>query len=421
MGGRRIAVVGGGIAGLVAAVQIAREGRSCLLLEGAPGLGGRARTRLLDGFHFNQGPHALYVAGAFPNMLREWGVDVRGGSPDLSAAIGISDGASHPLPISRKAMTWLDAESRGALAAQFARIASGDYDGRGEPVSSVTRALPPGARRAIEALARVSSYAHAPDLLDAKAAFDQLRLSFAGVVYPDGGWQPIVDGLAKVAATSGADLRTSHRVTSVSKVEDGWRIEVPPYAPEQADAVILALPPSEAGAIAHDVKTLKSAVTKAKPARIVGLDLALGAGPRPLVHFALGMAGPIYFSIHSSVARLAPAGGVLAHIARYLSPDEIPPADFETELERLADSLLPRNWRSFEIRRQRHIGMVVANDLPTWQTHGRRTRGHFEDVPGLYLAGDWIGDEGMLVDAAAASGRAAARQALSFLAALPPC
>ena len=40
-----VAVVGGGLAGLAAAATAARAGRSVVLFEGAPTLGGRARTR----------------------------------------------------------------------------------------------------------------------------------------------------------------------------------------------------------------------------------------------------------------------------------------------------------------------------------------------------------------------------------------
>lgn len=417
----RTGVVGGGISGLVAATNIARSGRSCVLLEAAAELGGRARTRVQDGFHFNQGPHGLYVAGALNKLLREWDIAATASSPDLGAGVAVWDGSMHPLPVgaSLKTLTPLDASSRDALIGQFKRIAAGDYDGRGEALSSVTRQLPFAAGRMIEALVRVSTYAHAPDLLDAKAALDQVRLSFKGVLYHDGGWQTLVDGLVATASAAGATLRTGYRVATISRMESGWVIEAPPNAPEQVDAVILAVPPNEAGRLARDVSDIRVAASRVSAARISGLDLGLEPGVRPSAPFALGMTAPTYFSVHSDAAKLTPEGGTLVHLARYLAPDERPDANFRAELEALADTLLP-HWRSFEARRQQHIGMVVGYDIPSWSMRGRRTPGHFANVPGLFLAGDWIGDEGMLADAAAASGRAAARQALSFLSGLPP-
>ena len=58
-----VIVVGGGLAGLVAATLLARRGMSVRLFEGAESLGGRAQTEQQDGFSFNLGPHALYVKG----------------------------------------------------------------------------------------------------------------------------------------------------------------------------------------------------------------------------------------------------------------------------------------------------------------------------------------------------------------------
>lgn len=44
-------------------------------------MGGRARTENIDGFYFNQGPHALYLAGAGAKILRELGVKYIGNPP----------------------------------------------------------------------------------------------------------------------------------------------------------------------------------------------------------------------------------------------------------------------------------------------------------------------------------------------------
>ncbi|HET6407159.1 MAG TPA: FAD-dependent oxidoreductase, partial [Chthoniobacteraceae bacterium] len=51
-----VAVIGGGLAGLTAAVIAARAGRTVVLLEMGPHFGGRATTQDVDGYEFNQGP-----------------------------------------------------------------------------------------------------------------------------------------------------------------------------------------------------------------------------------------------------------------------------------------------------------------------------------------------------------------------------
>src|SRR5690606_34764231 len=74
-------VVGGGLAGLSAAAYLVRAGRQVTVLEKGRRPGGRARTRERYGFFFNQGPHALYANGAGAQVLRELGVEFRGGTP----------------------------------------------------------------------------------------------------------------------------------------------------------------------------------------------------------------------------------------------------------------------------------------------------------------------------------------------------
>ena len=56
---KSVVVVGGGCAGLVAAIWAARGGARGELIEAVSELGGRARTREDQGFRFNMGPHAL--------------------------------------------------------------------------------------------------------------------------------------------------------------------------------------------------------------------------------------------------------------------------------------------------------------------------------------------------------------------------
>src|SRR5918912_3859738 len=91
-------VVGGGVAGLAAATFVARQGRRVKLFEQSHALGGRARTRIQDGFHFNIGPHALYRGGRGIEILGELGVAVSGRMPAVSGAFAIKDHVKHTFP-----------------------------------------------------------------------------------------------------------------------------------------------------------------------------------------------------------------------------------------------------------------------------------------------------------------------------------
>ena len=66
--------------------------------------------------------------------------------------------------------------------------------------------------------------------------------------------------------------------------------------------------------------------------------------------------------------------------------------------------------------RQRFLPeLVVAHALPEAAFGGTRGRPgpDVPDVPGLYVAGDWVGAEGLLADASLASARAAASAILA--------
>ncbi|MDS0281567.1 NAD(P)/FAD-dependent oxidoreductase [Haloarcula onubensis] len=70
-------VVGGGLAGLVAARHLAESGRDVTLLEASDGVGGRVRTAHEDGYTFDRGFQVLF--SAYPAVERE--LDVEALSP----------------------------------------------------------------------------------------------------------------------------------------------------------------------------------------------------------------------------------------------------------------------------------------------------------------------------------------------------
>src|SRR5947209_1241551 len=70
---KEITVVGGGLAGLVAAISCAEVGASVRLVEAHRMLGGRARTST-GPFRANLGPHVLYDDGPLWTWLTERGL-----------------------------------------------------------------------------------------------------------------------------------------------------------------------------------------------------------------------------------------------------------------------------------------------------------------------------------------------------------
>ncbi len=414
MAKNEIAVVGGGLGGLIAAFDVARRGVDAVLFEATGSCGGRAKTRVVDGFCLNQGPHALYLAGALQKALSEFGVVVTGQGPDLTNGLGLWGREREPFPLARagEPLSPLNAEEATALQAFYGRVLSEKRLGLGVPLSEVLAPLPLQARRVVEGLIRLSTYTNSPTEIDGKAALDQLRLSFAGTIYVDGGWQSIVDGLVEAADRAGVRTRTRSRVENIEPRAGGCRVRHSLGEDDYA-AVVVTVPPKAATRIVSSSSMLEAAVSDLRPVRLMALDLAIGGRVTCNANFILGFDRPVYLSVHSAVAALAPPGGTVMHVAHYLSQEEAPSPDFFESIEQLADATCD-GWREATVQEQRLSGATVAHDFPRWRSAGERAPAQYADAPGVFFVGDWIGSSGMLADATAASARVAAASAASF-------
>ncbi|HXX48590.1 MAG TPA: FAD-dependent oxidoreductase [Myxococcota bacterium] len=417
--GTKVAIVGGGIGGLAAAAFAARTGARVTLFERLSEPGGRARTRNEQGFAFNMGPHALYVGGAAIKALRELDLDPPGRPPATSGGLAYSGGRLHALPggaVSLLATGLLGPLEKLELGRLLSRLPKVDTRAlSGTPLADFIAAEvhSPRVRDTLLSVIRVTSYSHAPERIDAGSALDQLLLGLGvGVRYLDGGWERMVESLAARAREAGAELRAGVRVERVAHDGAVQALELAGGERVPADAVILALGPAEASDLvdggAHPA--LAAALAGCVPVRAACMDLGLSSLPRPKQLFALGIERPLYFSVHSAAARLAPEGAALVQLARYLGPDEQPSREeVESELEALLDCVQP-GWRERVLTRRVMRDLVVTHDLPQAARGGLRGRTPVavSGIRNLFLAGDWVGPTGMLADAAFASARAAA-------------
>jgi phytoene dehydrogenase-like protein len=413
---RKVNIVGGGIAGLLAAVELARSGAQVTVFESAAELGGRARTKQAGGFSLNQGPHALYITGAFKRELDRLGIPYAGQRTNPPEPQGIYRGQLHRLPTSLSSLVFSSLFSVSERLA-YAGVQKAVIDGATGKESFALwldgQDLSPLVRASMEAISRVSSYANAPALVHAAAMLDQIRRGLKGVLYIDGGWAAIVAALARAATEAGAVLRTGAAVEHVAVEGRQSRVVLADGSAHIADATLLALGPKEAARLAPAIASLADYAEDAIPIRANALDLALERLPEGAKSFALGIDQPIYFSVHTFAAKLAPEGGAVVHVAKYLPVDEMPGRDAISELEAVADLAMP-GWRELERKRQELRGMVVSNAIV--RVDKPRPDVALADAPGVFIAGDWVGGEGMISDAAAASAVAASESIRQWLA-----
>jgi phytoene dehydrogenase-like protein len=410
-----VVIVGAGLAGLAAAAYLARWGRRLIALERASSPGGRARSTNASGFLLNLGPHALYAGGAAARILRELRVPFSGGIPNPSGYVAVLGDAVHSLPTNFISLVATDL-LRPSAKVEYARalVALARMDATSLASVSLSEwlddlGLRSEVRAAVEAFVRITTYVHAPQRLSAGAAIRQLRRALDRVYYLDGGWETLVTGLATVAEAAGARIRCGARVSRVVH-EDGeiQGVELEDGSLIRARDVIIAAGPGAVRALIGDDSFERSLT----PVRVACLDLGLAALPNRRRIVALGIDRPLYLAVHSQAAKLAPAGGAVVHVARYLTPDEELRSDaVEAELEAYADLVQP-GWREQVVERRFLPSMVVTHALIEAANHGRRPDPAVPGFERLHVVGDWVGPEGMLADAALASARAVAMDIL---------
>jgi hypothetical protein len=169
-------------------------------------------------------------------------------------------------------------------------------------------------------------------------------------------------------------------------------------------ALVLATGPAAARSIVAS-EAIAAWANRALPVRAACLDVALTTLPRPRTTFALGVDRPLYLSVHSRSARVAPDGTALVSTMKYLSPTEPPDAAGDAaELEAWLDRLQP-GWRDVLVERRWLPAMVASSALVTASGGGTAGRPgpRVPDAPGVFVVGDWVGGEGMLLDASLAS------------------
>jgi phytoene dehydrogenase-like protein len=414
-----VIIIGGGLAGLTTAALLARSGKVVTLFEhSSREIGGRARTAEIDSFYFNQGPHALYLTDATDTILKELGITYTGGIP---AGKGYLISGGKKREIAGDYSSWLTGKSDDGhqffispTKIDFSQLESvTEQEWLDKNIHDINDA------EIIKTIIRLNTYANDSDIQSIGPVLHQIYVASqaGGVMYLDGGWQTLVDGLLTVAKNASAKIVMGKKAIKVKRTDSsGWQVLLDNKTEVSAKTVVIAAGPNDAYSLFDDNErpdTLSKAAKEAKPIRLVCLDVALSSLPDKDTLFALGVDRPLYFSVHSAYAKLAPKDGALIHVAKYLGTSIQPkPREDQPELEEFLDLLQP-GWKQVLVKKRPLPNMVVSNALVTAADGGLGGRPDTKIAENLYIVGDWVGKEGLVSNASVASAKRASQQILN--------
>jgi phytoene dehydrogenase-like protein len=410
-----VVVVGAGLAGLAAGATAAGAGASTLILDGHPA-GGRASTDERGPYKFNRGPHALYRGGEAQAVLARLGVSTPGAVPPGEGARGRVGDQVGVLPANLATLLRTNLLSVRGKVALF-RFLAGVKKWRPADLAGLTVGqwldrfgLPADARKVVLFLVRTTTYANDEHTLSADVAAGQIQMALTNnVLYLDGGWASMVESVATVARRNGAEIRTDAAVKTISRPSADGDVTVTLAGGREikAGAVVLAAgtPGAAATLLAGDRPAAWAELGPEVEASV--LDLGLRKGLEAPILF--GIDPPMYLVDHARSAKgLAPAGGGLVHVLHYLPlGDKTPASVLKAGLEEHARmaGIEPSN-----IEEERFLlRMTVVGAVPTPASGGLAGRPAIDStgMPGVFVAGDWVGPRGWLADASLSSGEAA--------------
>jgi oxygen-dependent protoporphyrinogen oxidase len=322
---RRVAIIGGGIAGLAAAYFLRDRGVAVAVLEGSPTIGGKLAVSEVAGIPVDAGAEALLARRPEGvDLIRSIGLGGQLVYPGTTTASIWTRSRFRPLPrrqfmgvpadfgdLERSGIlspAGLDRARQDAVLAATARdgdVAVGEFVGARFGPEVVDRLVDPLLGGVYAGRAdRLSFEATLPGLAPESCKHRSLAEAAAAMLGDGPGRQlpvftTLADGLGSLppalAEASSATVRTSATVRELARTPGGWRLTIgPAIAPEpiEADAVILALAARPASRLVRQVDGV--ALAAAALADIEYASMAIVTLAYPAAAFPQPIAGSGY-------------------------------------------------------------------------------------------------------------------------------
>ncbi len=440
----RVVVVGGGLAGIAAALDCAAGGAHVTLLEARPRLGGAAYSVHHNGLQVDNGQHVFlrccteYLGllgrlGALDGVTLQPRLEIPVLAPGGGTVWLRRSGLPAPAHLARSLLGYrflsvrervLAAVAMNALARVDVDDPSADARGFGEWLSEHHQSA-----AAIERLwgliARPTLNLVPADASLAQAAYVFQTGLLSDPAAGDIGWarvplSEIHDLAARRALTgAGVDVHTRARAAGVNRGPDGeFEIEVGGRPTVHADSVIVAVQHERVTRIVPSLAGLAGSLRRLGSSPIVNLHVVYDRRVLELP-FAAGVDSPVQWVFDRTQGANVGAG---QYLAVSLSAAE---RESKMTVDELRELYVPALAELLPAAREAQVEefFVIREHAATFRASpGARAHrpGPHTSVPGLLLAGSWT-DTGWpaTMEGAVRSGRAAAREALAAVAARP--
>lgn len=397
----RVAVVGGGWAGLACAIEATQRGRPVTLFEMAPQLGGRARRVDIEELALDNGQHILI--GAYRETLRLMqtvgidpaaafvrtplrlatpqggGLRLPPGPPMLAFARGVLAQRDWPLgsrvALLRTAASWALRGFRCASSATVAELTAGlPPEVRADLIEPLCVAAlnTPATEASGSVFLRVIRDALFSGPGSADLLLPRLRLSSL-----------LPDPAAAWLARHGAVVRTGVRVQHIEPDGAQWRVDGEPF-----DAVLLATTPVEAARLAQPHATTWAAAAAALRYEPIVTVYAQSDGTR-LPHPMLALASDEQTRPAQFVFDLGQLGAPAGRLAFVISGAR-PWLDRGLDATRDATLTQARAALVDQLHGPLQPLQVLTEKRATFRCTPALERPSMEIAPGLLAAGDYV-------------------------------